>query len=66
MNWFHSEEMCFWMKVMPHGVIMKVFDSGIANEFISQRKNVFFDEGNAISTRLQIWWKYHFVGVCNE
>jgi hypothetical protein len=42
------------MKVMPHGVIMKVFDSGIANEFISQRKNVFFDEGNAISTRLQI------------
>jgi hypothetical protein len=27
---------------------------------------VFFDEGNAISTRLQIWWKYHFVGVCNE
>ncbi len=46
--------MCFWMKVMQHGVIMKVLDSSIANEFISQQGNVFLDEGNAISARLQV------------
>jgi hypothetical protein len=54
MSSFHSEEMCFWMKVMQYGVTMKVLDSGIANEFISQRGNVFLDEGNAILACLQI------------
>ncbi len=51
---------------MQHGVIMKVLNLGIANEFISQRGSVFLDESNAILTCLQIWWKHCFVGVHNE
>ncbi len=37
---------------MQHGVIMKVLNLGIADEFISQQRNVFLDEGNAI-------WSYN-------
>jgi hypothetical protein len=34
---------------------------------LSQQGNEFLDEGNAISTRLKIWWEYKcFVGVRNE
>jgi hypothetical protein len=39
---------------MQHGVIMKVLDLGIANEFISQQGSVFLDESNVVLARLQI------------
>jgi hypothetical protein len=39
---------------MQHGVIMKVLDLSVANEFISQGGGAFLDESNAILACLQI------------
>jgi hypothetical protein len=39
---------------MLHGIIVKVLDSSITNEFIFTTRKCVLDEGNAISTCLKI------------